>query len=650
MKLSVVIVNYNVEFFLEQCLQSVFKAMNGIEGEVFVVDNNSVDGSVYMLKEKFPQVHLIANNDNPGFSKANNQAIRQAKGEYVLLLNPDTVVQEDTFRTCIEFMDAHQQAGACGVKLIDGKGRYLPESKRGIPWPDTAFYKIFGLAALFPRSKRFGRYYLGFLDPEQVQEIEVLSGAFMFMRKSALDKAGLLDEAFFMYGEDIDLSYRILKAGYKVYYTPATRIIHYRGESTRKGSFNYVLIFYQAMIIFARKHFSSRHAYVFSFLIRMAVYMRAGVAIARRAVAAIWLPFTDFLLFGGGMYLLKNYWASRSGIFYPYSFLWIAVPLYSLAWITGVWMNGGYDKPLRIVRSTRGILAGTVLILLVYALLDEQYRYSRFLILVGTAWAVFAAAGLRLVTNILFKQKLIASDEKQKHVLIIGHKDEASRVGALLNQSQTKVSYMGIIHPDPGFQWQEGYAGNISRLKELVEMFSINELIFCGRDLSSTQIMDRMMEVSHPDLEYKIAPPESLFIIGSNSIQSSGELYTIGLNSIGRRENRRKKRLLDLCVGITLTICSPVLMLLFTNKRSLLRNTGLLLTGRRTLVGYVAESRIKKLPSLRMGILNPLDPFRGIETDEPTRHQANILYAKDYKPGQDIEILLRSWRKLDRTT
>ncbi|HLK97662.1 MAG TPA: glycosyltransferase family 2 protein, partial [Hymenobacter sp.] len=211
MKLSVVIVNYNVCYFLEQALLSVRRAGEklGQPLEVFVVDNNSVDGSVAMVKARFPEVILIENKDNPGFSKANNQALRLATGEYQLLLNPDTVVEEDTFRICCEFMDEHPNAGGLGVKMLDGQGKFLPESKRGLPTPWVAFYKIFGLAKLFPKSRKFGRYHLGFLDKDQTHEIEVLSGAFMLMRKATLDQVGLLDEDYFMYGEDIDLSYRI---------------------------------------------------------------------------------------------------------------------------------------------------------------------------------------------------------------------------------------------------------------------------------------------------------------------------------------------------------------------------------------------------------------------------------------------------------
>jgi GT2 family glycosyltransferase len=216
-KISVIIVNYNVEYFLEQCLNSVRKALENVSGEVFVVDNNSIDGSVEMVAQKFPEVNLIANKDNRGFSKANNQAIELSSSEYVLLLNPDTVVEEDTFTKVIQFMNDHPDAGGLGVRMLDGKGNFLPESKRGLPTPSVAFYKIFGLSRLFPKSKRFSQYHLGNLSEFETNEIDILSGAFMLMRKEALDKVGLLDEAFFMYGEDVDLSYRIQLGGYKNY-------------------------------------------------------------------------------------------------------------------------------------------------------------------------------------------------------------------------------------------------------------------------------------------------------------------------------------------------------------------------------------------------------------------------------------------------
>jgi GT2 family glycosyltransferase len=212
-KLSIVIVNYNVKHFLGQCLISVERAIKNINAEVFVVDNASTDGSCEMVKESFGWVKLIASQTNLGFSTGNNLAIKQATGEYVLLLNPDTVVAEDTFEKCIAFMDTQPGAGALGVRMIDGKGNFLPESKRGLPTPSVAFYKTFGLSKIFSKSKTFNRYHLGFLPEFETNEVEILSGAFMFIRKKVLDEIGLLDETFFMYGEDIDLSYRIIKAG-----------------------------------------------------------------------------------------------------------------------------------------------------------------------------------------------------------------------------------------------------------------------------------------------------------------------------------------------------------------------------------------------------------------------------------------------------
>jgi GT2 family glycosyltransferase len=295
MKLSIIIVNFNVRYFLEQCLTSVLKATNNIDAEIFVVDNESKDDSVEMVQTLFPTVKVIANKKNVGFSKANNQAIGIAKGEYVLLLNPDTVVEEDTFEKCIAFMDNHPKAGGLGVKMIDGNGIFLPESKRGLPTPSVSFYKIFGLSSLFPKSRTFSKYHLGYLSNDETNEIEILSGAFMWMRKSVLDEIGYLDESFFMYGEDIDLSYRIIKAGYQNYYFPETKIIHYKGESTKKGSINYVFVFYNAMIIFSKKHFAQK-AKAFSFFINIAIYLRAFLAIIVRFINFLKLPIIDVVI------------------------------------------------------------------------------------------------------------------------------------------------------------------------------------------------------------------------------------------------------------------------------------------------------------------------------------------------------------------
>ena len=268
MKLSVVIVNYNVRLLLEECIKSVEKALDGIEGDIFVVDNNSSDGSVEYIQERFPKVHVIANKENLGFARANNQAIRMTDAEYILLLNPDTVVYENTLRGCLDFMDANPEAGGVGVRMLTREGNAAPESRRAVPTPWVAFLKMLG----FTR-----RYYMSHLPWDKPGRIEVVSGAFCMLRHKALDQIGLLDEDFFMYGEDIDLSYRLLNGGWQNWYLPYD-IIHYKGESTQKSSFRYVHVFYQAMLIFFRKHYSHL-SFLISLPIQTAIYFRALMAL-----------------------------------------------------------------------------------------------------------------------------------------------------------------------------------------------------------------------------------------------------------------------------------------------------------------------------------------------------------------------------------
>ena len=251
--LSVIIVNYNVSPFLRLCLHSVREAAGLIDVEVFVVDNASADNSVEMVRSSFPEVNLIANSDNVGFAVANNQAIAEASGEIILLLNPDTIIPENTFANLITFYKEHSDATGVGVKMIDGSGNYLPESKRGLPTPITSFYKFSGLIKVFPKSKKVAAYYAGHISPDETMQVPVLAGAFLAFPKEVLNRTEPLDETFFMYGEDIDFSYRLSQIGSN-FYTPEISIIHFKGESARKDK-AYLDRFFNAMLIFARKHF-----------------------------------------------------------------------------------------------------------------------------------------------------------------------------------------------------------------------------------------------------------------------------------------------------------------------------------------------------------------------------------------------------------
>lgn len=647
-QLSVIIVNYNVKYFLEQCLYSVFKALKHIPSEVFVVDNNSVDGSLALIREKFPQVKLIANTQNTGFAVANNQALRQAAGQYVLLLNPDTVVQEDTFEKTLAFMNSHPNAGALGIKMLDGKGNFLPESKRGLPTPAVAFYKIFGLAKLFPRSKKFGQYHLSYLDKNQNHPVDVLCGAFMLLRREALDKTGLLDETFFMYGEDIDLSYRVTKAGYKNYYFAESSIIHYKGESTKKSSVNYVIVFYKAMAIFARKHFSQGRARLFTFLIYFAIYVRAAGAIAARFIRQLFFPAIDFAIILAGLYFCKTVYELKFKLypnFYSAEMLNFFFPLYTLTWMGFVFMSGGYDSPTRLGRISRGVAVGSAIILVIYSLLPEHYRFSRALILIGSiyVWALY------MLTRLLYhkaglKRFKLSGPKTQARIAIVGSESEFARVDNILKKTNINPEFVGFVSSTQNGVKNENYLGHIGQINEAIEIHRLSEIIFCARDVSSQQIIDNMITLVTRGVEFKIAPPESLSIIGSNSIDTAGDLYVIDINNVSRPENQRNKRFIDIMLSLGFLFFCWALLWFQKNKLNFLANIFRVLFGACSWVGYGKSSR-RDLPSLKPSVLSPamlLPP----NSPEERINKALLNYSKDYKVENDLDIIYKLFKRL----
>lgn len=657
MKLSVVIVNYNVCYFLEQALLSVRQAVAklGQPVEVFVVDNNSADNSVAMLRARFPEVILIENKDNPGFSKANNQALRRATGQYQLLLNPDTLVEEDTFRLCCEFMDAHPRCGGLGVQMLDGQGQFLPESKRGLPTPSVAFYKMFGLAQLLPRSRTFGRYHLGYLDKQEAHQIEVLSGAFMLLRQAALAEVGLLDEDYFMYGEDIDLSYRLTQGGWQNWYFPGTRIIHYKGESTKRTSVNYVFVFYRAMVIFAQKHFAPGRAGLFSGLLNGAIWLRAGAAVARRWAAAAAPFLADASLLYAGMYALKTYWERNQKYVplpYPPQYMLVAVPVYIGVWLLATWLSGGYDRPARTGPVVRGIVVGTVLISAGSNFLDS-WRFSKALIVLGGAWAVAALVGHRLLAHWLRHGNLRLSETRPKRLAIIGSAAESQRVRQLLAAAQVPASIIGYIPPaaappgsGPALPPAPEQLGELRQLPELVRLYELNELIFCSKDLPASLIIRLMLSLPpQPTVNYKILPEDSQYIIGSNGKNASGDYYTLDLNlRLVQPAQRRTKRLLDLLASLALLLATPLYIWGLRQPAGLLPNIGRVLLGRRSWVGLRYTPEAAGPPA----VLSPADAAGPAlpPADAATRRRLEFLYAKDYEYHMDLRTLWRGWRGL----
>lgn len=628
--------NYNVRYFLEQALRSVFQSATDFDFEVVVVDNHSVDGSVDMVRRQFPQVRLMPMAENLGFSKANNVGIRATTGDYVLLLNPDTIVRKDTFQKMVGFMDAHSDAGGLGVKMMDGRGRYLPESKRGFPTPWVAFCKMSGLSRLFPRSARFNGYYLGHLSRDENHAVEVLSGACMLLRRSVLDKVGLLDEAYFMYGEDIDLSFRILQAGYRNYYLSDTEIIHFKGESTRKGSFNYVRLFYKAMVIFTRKHLHGRSARSLAGLLNAAIYVRAAAAVIRRVAERVAWPLADAVLIFTCMAGIKALWQTtvKPGTVYPDSYLFINVPLYLAGWLVTFFFRGGYDDPPRLRKIPVSIGIGTVIILTVYALLPEHLRSSRGMILAGAvaATAVMALARLTVFAVLGNLDRLL---NRHKRMLIIAGREDSERIAELLERTEAMHEVVGIAHNNPGPS-QGQYLGNLDDVPEIVRLFGVDEIIFSLKDIGSHDLM-RTMSALGGRIGYKILSEGSEVIIGSPSRDAAGELYTIDIGfHLNQPAYRRSKRTFDVTVSLALLLTFPISIWMADNKRTLLSNTWLVLTGRRTWVGY-AGSDTNGLPPLKPGII----PHAAKELPESVCRRADVAYAKGYRWWMDARRIRR---------
>ena len=642
MKLSIIIVNYNVKHFLEQCLYSVFSATKNISAEVFVVDNNSVDGSCAMVKEKFTDVVLIENKQNTGFSKANNQAIKIAKGEYVLLLNPDTLVEEDTFTKVLSFMDKTPDAGGLGVKMIDGSGSFLPESKRGLPTPEVAFYKIFGLSKLFPQSEKFGKYHLTYLNKDQTHKVDVLSGAFMLMRKTVIDKVGMLDESYFMYGEDIDLSYRITKGGFNNYYFSDTTIIHYKGESTKKGSINYVRVFYKAMIIFAKNHFSGKNAKLLIFLINLAIYLRAGIALFSRFIKSSILPIIDALLIFGSFVLITMFWEFykyQEG-YYANNILEITIIGYILLWLLSLYIAGGYDKPVKIKYVVKGLLYGSVFVLVFYALLPEQLRFSRAVTLLVSASIIVGIPLFRYILSLSNISIFKLDVQKKLRFVIVASLNEAQIIRNVLTQNVDKPEIVGYVSVNEA---KKGFIGNISQLYEINKIHKPDEIIFSAKELSSQEIIKNILALSDTKTTFRIASPDSLTVVGSNSLDTQGDLYSFEFNTITKPINKRLKRIFDIMFSFILFVFLPVSLLFVDKKLEFIANIFKVFSGIKSWVGYKKPHSVQ-LPKIKDGVISLSDIYADTSSELIDKH--NIIYAKNYKIYNDFIFVIKAFKYL----
>ncbi len=631
MQLSVIIVNYNVKYFLEHCLVSVERACASLDAEIIVVDNASADASVAMLQQEFPNVLCIASADNLGFSKANNIGLAHAKGKYILYLNPDTLVPEDCFIKCIDYLEKHPAVGALGPHLIDGTGKFLPESKRGFPGFETAFFKISGLSKIASNSRYFNKYHMGHLPENETNEVDVLAGCFMMMPRAVCDVVGGFSEDYFMYGEDIDLSYCVQKAGFKNVYFADVSVIHFKGESTKKGSMNYVKMFYNAMIIFAKKHLAPGKQKLFIPLVQSAISLRATFSLANKLLSVIWLPLIDVLIMLSSLFLVKYYWATyvKQAANYNTQNIIIFFSTYILTWLSSIYLNGGYDKPLKLNRITRGMAIATLITLAVYGLLPEHVRFSRGITLLGAIIATGGILAARILLRKLGITKVQAATDGTRGILLVGQEADFKPVKAILKEAGVNSDIIGGVASEPITEKENNYLGSIEQLGEIAQMHQSKEIIFVQNALSFAEII-KIIKKHGDALNYKIHSVNRQSIIGSNSKNTAGDLYAADWHfGIATSFSVRNKRLFD--IGASLIVLFTFYMHI-GKKPSMFKAAMHVLSGKKTWFGYAPMQQEIILPKLKDSVFSIL-PNK--HTTEAAAQQLNKAYAKDYSVYND---------------
>jgi hypothetical protein len=654
--LSIIIVNYNVKEFLENALISIKKAIEGINAEIFVVDNASEDGSVEMIKQKFPDVNLIANSENLGFAKANNQALKLAKGKYILLINPDTIVQEDTFRVLLSFLESHPECGMVGCKVLNPDGTLQLACRRSFPTPWVAFTKMIGLSSLFPKSKIFAKYNLTYLDPDEVAEVDAVSGSFMMIRREVYEKVGGLDEDFFMYGEDIDWCYRIKKAGWKIYYVPFTQIIHFKGESTKRSNIDEIRVFYEAMKIFVRKHY--KEFALLGVILRVGIFLRGLVALLGKFIKNYWDMLVDlvivlFSFLAGEFIRFGQIFALPK---YAYPEVLIVPPLITIfsLYAFGVYTNRKFSIGYSVIAVWFSAL---VLSSLTFFL--KEYAFSRMIVLMMTLLNTFLIPLWRLLLRILGKIPFVNISIVAKRVLIVGTgANVSSLIKKLKNRTSENIKVVGVVDYDLRRVGEKidgvEIIGSISSIEKIIRERKINDVIFLSDEVPYSQILSVISRVRDRSVNFKLALVGSDLILSKASIDTLDDIPVLDIDyNVNKFLNRFAKRVFDIIFTIPLLIFVYPLIYLkkfsgkkvgnFDEKILLLPKV---LSGKLSLVGRPLDSPDEKNYLGKKGLTGIVQISDHENLSEEEIERLNIFYARNQSLALDIEILIRTFINL----
>jgi GT2 family glycosyltransferase len=637
--LSIVIVNYNVRYFLRQCLQSIYKSEVNADLELIVVDNASEDGSVDMLKKEFPGIRLICNSENLGFSKANNAAFKIAASDFILVLNPDTILQEDTLQCCLDFMNENPQAGAVGVRMFDGSGSYLPESKRGFPPVLGSLFKLSGLSKLFSSSSFFNAYYMGHLDAGQIQKVDVLSGAFMFLRKSVIDETGGFDEDYFMYGEDIELCFRIRESGKEIIYLPQTSIIHFKGESTDKNTIAYLKRFYGAMQIYSAKR-KVYSGWQWKSLLSIGIFLAALSSVLKTLGLRLLWPLTNLVVLFLLARLIQYGWAVfyfKDASYYESAHSDVVLLSICASQTALYYFFGHFDKVYRHKQWIYASLISGLSILAAYGLFPDEWRFSRAVLVFLGIISPFVMYVLRMIYNRLFNGHFSMAGYSYKRVLIVGEKKSTDRVKEIVD----------YYYKNPSCQiFDTNVAGKMEGtidqdIQAAAQSFKCNEIIFCSRDLDNTTIFKCISSPTLTGVSFRIADKDNAGLLGSQSKDTLGEWFAMDIGfKLGSSFHQRSKRLIDIVFVCVAVLFFPLILVLSNSKKKIYGNLVPVLLGNKSWIAYESAEAKKsdELPVLPEGVFKCSSFYIG--QDSKT---SNILYARHYNIWSEIENLLKAF-------
>ena len=691
MDLTIIIVNYNVKEFLEQSINSIQKSCKDVQYEIVVVDNASTDGSVGFIRSAFPDIKLITNTDNKGFAAANNQAIKLAQGNFILLINPDTIVQEDTFSVIINFFKDHPDCGMVGCKIMNPDGSLQLACRRSFPTPWIAFTKISGLSKVFPKSKLFGRYNLTYLDPDEIYEVEAISGSFMFFRRDVIHDVGYLDESFFMYGEDLDWCFRIREAGWKIFYVPETKIIHFKGESSKKSDTDLILQFYRAMKLFVEKHYHHRYLHVPQWLLMLGITLRASLTFVGKFSRWVLPGLIDLVLLNIAMVL--GILVRFHSLAHLKAYL-IVMAVYTSIWLVCLMAVASYGRTsYSTIRTTYGLLVGLILNTSL-TFFFNQYAFSRAVVLISGLVSILLLGGWRLGLKILARFQIFSFKNFParawlgRRTLIVAPAESGQKIAAKLRaRLDSGYEICGLVSPETESPSHHNaivpVLGNINYLDSIIKQTRAEEIIFSTEQIPYDKILGIIAHTKKTGMIFKLVPSSMDVIIGKASIEYIGDLPLMDIDyKLNKPINIFLKRTFDFVLALfALTIFLPEIIFLKFARHARLKNKKIhtinssyaiipefsdrklsvrqrklpyfwaVLSGKLSLVGSeIVEANKQEHPKIYMDIkpgltgLCQINRHEGQERVDCERY--NLYYLKNYSLLLDIEIIIKAIFKI----